>query len=304
MLVDAGIIDEIQLTVALGAQNDTGLRLGRQLLKLGFVEERDLAMFLKEDTDLGIPLPKRNISREALKAVPEALAFKHRVVPLAIVGKTLVLAIPDPKDIKTIDELSLVLGKKIQPVRAFEWEIESALLKFYKHFTDEELETLTSMSSAGEQYHKATWAFGSEVLLDKTMADLNGKETAAQTSPKRRAVEPTKATSPPVTMKAPTRPAQQQPHVNRPQPGVRQAAAEAPASKKEKEEFIVEHTSQTEKDTTRSAMRASRALSDTIVNMKNADILQAIIDLLMDKKVITEKELIDRLIKLDEDLKK
>ena len=50
MLVEANLIDEIQLTVALGAQNDSGLKLGKQLLKLGFVEEGDLAMFLKDET--------------------------------------------------------------------------------------------------------------------------------------------------------------------------------------------------------------------------------------------------------------
>lgn len=165
MLIEAGLIDEIQLTVALGLQKESGLKLGKQLLKLGFVEEADLALFLKDETDMGVPLTKRKISPDAIKSVPEKIAFKYKVVPVACVGRTIVIATADPDDIKTMDNLAFEIGKKLHPVRAFEWDIESALLKFYKGFSEDELSMLTNRSSVADQYDSAHWTVGNEVLV-------------------------------------------------------------------------------------------------------------------------------------------
>jgi len=293
MLVEAGIIDEIQLTVALGAQNDSGLRLGKQLLKLGFVEERDLSVFLKDDTDLGVPLPMRSISIEALKAVPEELAFRHKVVPLAIVGKTLVLAIPDPKDLKTLDELSFVLGKNIQPVRAFEWEIESALLKFYKHFSDDELSKLTNISEAGQQYCNAAGAFGSEKLLQQSREDLNAQDTVPVTPPSTTQARPGRPPQSPLgRVSLPQRPAERRgPLTPKPLRGRPQPTTAPPAAAASPNENMGNETGS-------NVNRISSVLSDAAANLNSSDVLQGIIDLLLNKKLISENELKELLIKL------
>lgn len=309
MLVEAGIIDEIQLTVALGAQNDSGLRLGKQLLKLGFVDEGDLALFLKDDTDISIPLIKRTISKEAFAAIPEAIAFKYKVIPIALVGKTIVLATSTPKDLKLMDELSFLIDKKIHPVRTFEWDIESALLKFYKNFSDDELAKLTNISSSSaDQYSQATWALDGEILLDEKGSKVykdNSPASMAKKSPtgqRGARVAPSQTAQRPQSRQT-TRgqaPPMQTPHHG---PATQQPATQE--STQGAEEFIIERTSQTESPSqvTPSARVPSRKdISDAAIRLKNADILQAIIDLLVDKQIITQKELLDRLIALQKNL--
>lgn len=300
MLIEAGLIDEIQLTVALGAQKESGLKIGKQLLKLGFVEEGDLAMFLKDDSDVGIPLPQRRISPEALKSVPEAIAFQYKVVPLALVGKSLVLALADPSDLKTIDELSFKLGKNIHPVRAFEWDIESALLKFYKGFSDDELSMLTNVSSVGEQYANAQWSFGNQVLLDEPTIVKAPPKPAAAPAPQR-PDPPTARTQEPAARPAPSRAPQTPPQ---PQPAVRPVPP--PAAPVPDEDLStggaweslldqIEHTSHSWDRQPFQKSRAARILSKAALNLKSNEVLEALIDLLMDKRIVSEEELINRL---------
>ena len=313
MLIEAGLIDEIQLTVALGAQKQSGLRIGKQLLKLGFVEEGDLALFLKDDSDMGVPLLKRTISPEALKAVPEMIAFEYKVIPLALVGKTLVLAVHDPADIKVIDELSFKLGKNIHPVRAFEWDIESALLKFYKGFSDDELSMLTNVSSAGEQYANAQWSFGDQVLLDEPTIK---EEPTLKKEPAKQPSSPAPKPSPTPLKRPAAKPAQ--PQVGQPQ--MRQRPASAPAAPAMRptgarpqgiepttaevettdnawESLLdqMEHTSHAWDNKPIQKSRAAKIISDAAVNLKKDEILEAMIDLLIDKKLLTEKEILGKL---------
>lgn len=163
-LIEAGMIDEIQLTVALGMQKETGLKIGKQLMKLGFIGEAELSEFLRDETDFTTPLTKRNITDKAVKSVPQDLAFKHKIMPIAFAGDTIVIAMNNPNDMELIDMLTFQLGKKIHAVRALEWDIESALLKYYKFFSDEELEMLTSVSNVAEQYNAAQWSVAGDTV--------------------------------------------------------------------------------------------------------------------------------------------
>jgi hypothetical protein len=170
-LVDAGLIDEIQLTVALGMQKQTGLKIGQQLLKLGFLSEEELSPFLSDAVDMSVSLSQRNISPQTLRAVSQDLAFRYKVIPVAFDGKTIVLAMSDPDDIKTVDDLAFRLSKKIHPVRALEWDIDTALLKYYSDFTDEEIAKLTSASSAAKTYQDAQWATGGQEVDIKNISN-------------------------------------------------------------------------------------------------------------------------------------
>lgn len=162
LLIEAGLIDEVQLTVALGLQKQTGLKLGMQLMKLGFIGEAELSQYLMDETDFNTPLTKRNISKAAIDAVPSELAFNLKVMPIAYAGKTIVMAMADPNDLKLLDNLAFRLGKQIHAVKALEWDIDNALLKYYKHFSDEELAMLTNTSSVAQQYESMQWDVGGE----------------------------------------------------------------------------------------------------------------------------------------------
>lgn len=133
LLLESGYIDEIQLAVALGKQKEYGLKLGSQLLKLGFVAERDLAEILREQLGIQwISLFDREIPQEVIDAVPEEVALKYTVMPVEYDKKTITLATTNPNDLDMLDSLVFQLGKKIRPVMALEFDIEKAIITHYK----------------------------------------------------------------------------------------------------------------------------------------------------------------------------
>lgn len=133
LLLESGHIDEIQLAVALGKQKEYGLKLGSQLLKLGFVAERDLAEILREQLGIQwISLFDRAVPRDVLETVPVAVALKYTVMPVEFDKKTITLATTNPNDLETLDSLAFQLGKKIKPLMALEFDIEKAIITHYK----------------------------------------------------------------------------------------------------------------------------------------------------------------------------
>ncbi len=136
LLIEAGLLDVHQLKSALAQQERWGSRLGANLVRMGFVDERDLVRVLSRQ--LGLPvvsLADCAVQPEALEAVPAELAHKHGILPLALkpagAGGALVLAMEDPSDLAHIDELSFVLGRRIEPVLAAPSEISRGIEQCY-----------------------------------------------------------------------------------------------------------------------------------------------------------------------------
>ncbi|MEW6425803.1 MAG: ATPase, T2SS/T4P/T4SS family [Bacillota bacterium] len=131
LLVDAGLIDDAQLQQALRVQQQTGERLGRVLVSLGLVSERDILNVL--EMQLGIPQTTLidKLNKQLVRTLPEALLRRHKVVPVKREGRCLMVATSDPLDNVAIDDLRLVTGLEIVPVLAGEREIENVLQKTF-----------------------------------------------------------------------------------------------------------------------------------------------------------------------------
>ncbi len=133
MLIEAGVIDDLQLRSALGHQKQWGGRLASTLINLNLVNERSIASILEKK--LGqkcISLEDIQIQPEALKKINYDIARKQSILPLDFDKKTLTIAMSDPTDLKIIDELSFRFGVRIKPVLAIESSINKALDKYYK----------------------------------------------------------------------------------------------------------------------------------------------------------------------------
>lgn len=136
MLIEAGLIDGLQLSSALGQQRQWGGRLASILIDMGFIDERSIASVLEKK--LGqkcISLKNRKIPAEALKIVNHDIATKYGILPLDFDKKSLTIAMSDPTDLKTIDELSFVFGLKIKPLLAIESNINKAIALHYTGIT-------------------------------------------------------------------------------------------------------------------------------------------------------------------------
>ena len=135
-LVDAGLIDGFQLRSALADQKRWGNRLGKTLVKLGFVEEAPLMRHLSRL--MGYPLAElrgREIEAEVLALIPSAVAEKNRCLPLFIeadgASRYLYLGMEEPADLDTLDSLQLRTGLEIFPVLIGFRELDAGLRCYY-----------------------------------------------------------------------------------------------------------------------------------------------------------------------------
>ncbi|MFQ6612733.1 MAG: GspE/PulE family protein [Fidelibacterota bacterium] len=133
ILVDAGSITEDQLNAALEYKSDHGVYLGKAIIELGFLTEKQLLKSLGGQLDMPfVDLSNYKIQEEVLRYVDEKLAREHIVMPLFAIDNILTVASADPMDISVIDELSQNYeGGEINLVLATEKEIEQAIDLYY-----------------------------------------------------------------------------------------------------------------------------------------------------------------------------
>ena len=132
LLVERGLLSSEQLDSALKEQHRSGELLGTVLLRLGVLSKDELLPVLAEQ--MGLPyvrLADTQIAPEALAKVPPKFASHYHLVPLRLDGDTLQVAIADPFDVQTLDELKLLLDCDIQPVLASPREIHDAIQRHY-----------------------------------------------------------------------------------------------------------------------------------------------------------------------------
>jgi len=117
----------------LQAQVIFGGKLGTVLIEMGLISEDKLAEIMAQL--LSIPCAKpgqlQNIPEDIIKIISTELAEKHKVVPIAVSGKKLTLAMAEPHNLKAVDEISFRTGYIIQPILALEVRLVFALEKHY-----------------------------------------------------------------------------------------------------------------------------------------------------------------------------
>ncbi len=117
ILVASNLITPQQLSDAVGAQSRSGKRLGQILVERGDVSEDDIAWALSNQ--LGYPyvfLKDDIIDEDAPRLLPETFLREHLVLPILTFGQEMTLAMADPTDQRTVDE---VAGRtKLQVKRA------------------------------------------------------------------------------------------------------------------------------------------------------------------------------------------
>ncbi|MCK5785240.1 MAG: Flp pilus assembly complex ATPase component TadA [Candidatus Sabulitectum sp.] len=133
MLLKAGLLDQEQLADALEHQKNDGGRLGYNLVKMNLISEEDLNDYLSKqnhiesvniDDDTGIP-------EDVLNLVTAKLALRYEVVPVERRGRKLILAMVDPQNLFTIDDLRFSLGMEIVPHICASSMVQRALKKYY-----------------------------------------------------------------------------------------------------------------------------------------------------------------------------
>ncbi len=145
LLLQEGLITETQLQEALRRQEQRGGRLGQILVEMKAIDEEELLKGVARQ--LGVPRAQISHgaipSHEILSKVPESMAMRHRMVPLALHGRVLQVAMVDPFDIPALDNLRVATGFHIQPLIASEKEIQEAIELFYRRSEEDQTGVLS-----------------------------------------------------------------------------------------------------------------------------------------------------------------
>ncbi len=137
LLITSNIITEGQLKDALDLQKREGGRIGKNLVKLGYVTEEKLVVFLSRQYNVpAIDLSDYKIDPSLLKLIPVDMARKYLIVPVARVGATLTIAMVDPSNVFAIDDVKFRTGYNVEVVVSSESTILNAIST---HFIGESL---------------------------------------------------------------------------------------------------------------------------------------------------------------------
>ena len=141
ILLEAKVVDEGQLQAALERHWNTGRRLGDILKDLGMVTERDIAVALARQFGIKTVsnIAKASFSAELLALFDGETAIEKSLFPLKIEDKTLYLAMVNPLDMETIDNLSFKLGMRVVPCVTTPTEIQSAVNRHYFNIVEQSL---------------------------------------------------------------------------------------------------------------------------------------------------------------------
>ncbi|MGI2326460.1 GspE/PulE family protein [Planococcus sp. YIM B11945] len=131
ILVEHGLLTENDLLEALQTKKPEQ-KIGDALLEKGLITEQQLIETL--EVQLGIPhvsLFRYPFDRNLFNMVPKEIAKRNQLVPLKIEGDKLFIAMTNPMDFITIDDLRLMTGFHIQPAIASKEDVMKTIAKYY-----------------------------------------------------------------------------------------------------------------------------------------------------------------------------
>ena len=132
ILIKRKRITKEQLDHALEAQKKENCFLGEVLVKLGYVEERDIVAALVVQCGLPyIAVNKYSIDPEVLRLIPKEVAQKEKVIPLDRIGDVLSVVMTNPLNQERKIKLESLTKCRIATFISTKTEIEEAIIRFY-----------------------------------------------------------------------------------------------------------------------------------------------------------------------------
>ncbi len=132
LLVEKKLVKPEELNLALAQQEKNGESVGSALIKMGTISEVQLLQSFSEQ--LNIPFKKLKdlvIDQDVIKRVPARLVQHYKVMPIGWDNGTLTLALSNPQNLWSLEDIGLHLGCSVEPVLACEGQILEAITKYY-----------------------------------------------------------------------------------------------------------------------------------------------------------------------------
>jgi len=139
ILLEARVVDEDQLQQALERHWDTGRRLGEVLKDMGMATERDIAVAVARQFGFKTVsnIAKATFSADLLELLDGDMAIEKMLFPLKKEANSLYLAMVNPLDMETIDNLSFKTGLRVIPCVTTPTEIQVAVNRHYFNIAEQ-----------------------------------------------------------------------------------------------------------------------------------------------------------------------
>lgn len=119
LLIERELLTKQQLDTALAEQRNSGHKLGRTLIDLGYVSEKDILNVLSSQMKIPyVDLEKFKFDHDLVKRLPETYARRYRAIVLSSAGSRkddeLLVGMADPTDIYAYDAINKQLQANIK----------------------------------------------------------------------------------------------------------------------------------------------------------------------------------------------
>ncbi|MBX3730032.1 MAG: type II/IV secretion system protein [Candidatus Sumerlaeia bacterium] len=131
-LLERGVVDPDNFEMAVRESHKTGEELGRILVRLGFCEAEDVLQAMANS--LGVEYMRLTGFQPPptlRELVPARLAEHYGLLPISFLDGVLRVAVADPLDMHTFDELRRILNVEVEPVVASVEDIDKARNMYY-----------------------------------------------------------------------------------------------------------------------------------------------------------------------------
>ena len=171
LFVDQNVLQKAQADDVLTEAQQNGKTIVQAMVDGGFMDEAGFYHIVAEGIGAEfIDLNDREIGPEVVKIVPAGLARLHRALPVELVDGTLRVALADPLEPSTAEDLRFALGRDIEVVVAPVEQIEDRIKIFYGSDTSSMEEVLKQLGEVGElmQLREGDGATGVEAEASAT----------------------------------------------------------------------------------------------------------------------------------------
>ena len=132
ILVQRRLISPQQLNHALQVQKKESGFIGEILVKLGYLDEKDIVVALVVQCGLPyIAVNKYIVDPMALKLIPKDMAQKERMIPLDRIGDVLSVVMTNPLTDERKAKLETLIKCRIATFISTKSAIEEAIARFY-----------------------------------------------------------------------------------------------------------------------------------------------------------------------------
>ncbi len=133
-LVRREYISQEQLDEGLILHQRKNIRLGKALIELGYLSEKDLIKVIADQIGIeAVSLEGIDISKEVLEKVPKKYIKSLNIIPIAYNSEkeTITICVVDPLEKKLQQKLEHITGLNVKMAIALEDEIADAIEKYY-----------------------------------------------------------------------------------------------------------------------------------------------------------------------------